>query len=150
MKTGTYTRLIITRFEMKHEELSALLGITPTEAENEGEEYTTKNKFPEKRRKYIAKESSWELRTDLAFEVEEEYTQTFEKHLNNVFEKLRPVKDKFLEATKNCQAWIYMVIDYYDFTPYLDIKKEMSKQLAEFNLDLYFKFYFIEDPEIEK
>lgn len=127
-----------------------MLGITPTDAQNKGESYLHKNKFAEKRKPYIAHESSWELRNDLKLESDKEYSEIFEGHMENIFEKLRPVKEKFLEVTKNCEAWIYMVVDYYDFSPYLDVRKKISKQLAEFNLDLIFKFYFVENEQLEK
>lgn len=149
MRTGTYASLVISGFKIKHQELTSLLGINPTRAENEGEE--SQGKFGLKEKKsYIVPDSLWEFRTDIEFETDEEYNETFEKHLENIFVKLRPVKEQFLKLTKDCDAFVYMLIEYHDYTPYLEIPKKIINELAEFKLNLYFKFYFIEDPEIEK
>ncbi len=80
--TKTWIDFWITDFPMKHEELTELLGIQPTEAENKGDEsYKKRKKTP-----YNIAHSSWKLSSNIG---EEKYIP---EHINHMFNIIQSKK----------------------------------------------------------
>jgi len=144
-----WTQLKVIDFEIKHEDVSSLLGLTPFDAYNKGDLLTFKNKKVKDR---IADHDYWELRSDsdLISEDEGDYEDMFEAHISNILEKLLPVKDKFLEITKLGDTWIEMIVEFHEWHSYIELKREVTKQLAEFNLYIHFDLKYNSDKENEE
>jgi len=146
--TIIWTTLKIVGFDMKHEELTSLLKIIPFDAHNKNDLLTIGKK---KIRQVIAEHSFWALRSDSSLETEAsgDYEEMFEAHINNILEKILPVKDKFLEVTKNCDAWIEITMEINEWHSYIELSRKTTKQLSEFNLYAHFDLHYMGD-EIDK
>lgn len=138
-KEETYTEQIppeffvdfgFSHFPMKHEELTKLLGIEPTLAQNEGEQSKRTNK------PFLARFNSWELKSLIGEEKQ------VIQHVESLLEILRPKKDiiRSVSAEYGSAMNIVIVCDpNYSECFHLDL--HIIKELADMNIELGVHFY---------
>jgi len=123
MKTKIWAEFIINKFPMKHEELTKLLEIVPTKAENAGDTL-----FHPNGKSYVLKHSSWTLDSGCKSNV------GFSTPIVTLLEKIRPKKDRFVKMCEKYTLFLNVVIHIYgDERPYIGWESKIMKELAEYN-----------------
>ncbi len=131
--TKTYIDFWISDFSMKHEELTELLGIQPTEAENKGDEFYNKSK---KKSDHLA-HSMWKLSSNLGAE------KSVEEHLKYMLNLLVPKKEIIKSIFKDSEPLHLQILIYRDpdFRDYFEIQPYILKELSEMNILLFVNMY---------
>jgi hypothetical protein len=119
-------------FPMKHEELTKLLGIKPTLAQNEGEQSKRTTK------PFLARFNAWEIKSQIGKDK-----QVIE-HVESLLEILRPKKDIIRSVSAEYGSVMGIVI-YCDpnYSECFHIDLQIIKELADMNiaLDVHFNHH---------
>lgn len=135
--TKTWINFIITDFPMKHEELTELLGIQPTEARNKGDEFFS---IRCKKIDYHAY-NSWILRSNIG---EEKYIP---EHINHMFDIIYSKKSVLLPLLKNIEPALLNIKLHKDhkFREYFEIEPHILKELGEMNILVSVDIYSVDE-----
>jgi hypothetical protein len=126
MPTKIWVELIISGFPMPHEELTQILGIQPTEAENKGDLYHSQSG-----KSFILSESSWTLSSGLTSE------KGITEQMEAILDKIRPLRNSFIGITEKYSSDINIVIHSSSIqTPYIGWESSLIKELAALNLSM--------------
>jgi hypothetical protein len=140
MDTKIWVELNISGFPMPHEELSQILGVQPTEAENKGDLYHSQSG-----KSFVLSESAWTLSSGLTSEIG--LVEQMEALLN----KLRPFKQNFITITSRFSSDLNITIHTSALgTPFIGWENWMIKELAEYNLSMGIDLSIEEVDNIEK
>lgn len=117
-------------FPMKHEELTKLLGIEPTLAQNEGEQSKRTTKA------FLARFNHWELESLIGKEKQ------VIQHVEYLLEILRPKKDiiRSIAAKYGSTMNIVIVCDP-NYSECFHLGLHVIKELADMNIELGVHFY---------
>jgi hypothetical protein len=128
MKTEIKASFGFTDFPMPPQELTKELGIEPTHSWKKGD--------PGIASKLPMKNNGWELSSGL------ELSKDFESHLRALLDKIRPLKENFINVGKKFPTVLSCIIYIYgEDRPYLGFESTVVKELADLNatidIDLY-------------
>jgi len=128
-------RLIIWDFDCQPEEITNYLGIQPSEIRIKGEtRLVGKIKHP-----MLNKMNAWIIESDLPKSAEPD------KHIENILNKIRPHKNKFIELAKKYDADLSFGIFWDYCNPGITFDKEILKEFAELNIEVGFDMYYLPD-----
>jgi len=128
----------ISNFPMKHQELTELLQIIPTKAENIGDERHLKNS---KKTIIIVKENSWNLESNIGIQ------RPIQEHLKHIFNIINPKKEiikSIVQKPTEASLQILMYMDPY-WREYFEIDSDFVKDLGEMNISLSVNIYSISE-----
>ncbi len=136
--TNVFVDFWLTNFSMKHEELSKLLNIVPTRAENIGDERHLKNS---KKTILIVKESNWQLESDIGL------NKPIEEHIKHIFNILHPKKEIIKSISQKPTQSSLQILFYKDpyWREYFEIDSDIVKELAEMNISISVNIYSLSD-----
>ena len=115
----------------KHELVTSQLGVEPTNAWNEGDN-NPRNNMP---RKF----TSWQLESGL------DDTKPIEEHLEILFSKLEPLKNKLLLLSKRHQIFIECVGYYPPSGHGMYLSPEIVNKAASMGAAFDLDFYYVSD-----
>ncbi len=126
--------LWISGFECSPENITKQLAVQPTEVRIKGGEkwYGGKQKIP-----MINKENAWILRSELSQSVDPD------KHLENILQKIRINKEKFLSLTRKYDSRISFGIFWNYCNPAITLDKALLKELAGLDIKVGFDMYYL-------
>jgi len=122
-------------FECDPEEITARVGITPTETWRIGD-------FVTKKRAMRHESNGWQLDSQL------EKTAELNAHIESILEQLKPSWQLFREISIECYVEISCAIYLYsdNLLPAIHFNKEIVQQFAELNADIDIDLYnFVEN-----
>lgn len=131
--TEVHVEFVLSDFPMKHEELTTLLGIQPTEAENVGDElFSVREKKP-----FKLAHNSWKFNSNIGAE------KSVEEHLKHMLEILVPKKEIIKTIFKDSEPLYLQILLYMDqdFRDYFVIEPYILKELSDMNIELAVNMY---------
>lgn len=135
--TKTWIDFWITDFPMKHEELTELLGIQPTEAENKGDEFYNRSK---KKIDYLA-HNKWKLSSNIG---DEKYIPEHVNHMFNIIHSKKAILQPLLNSIEPAYLNITLHIDH-KFREYFEIEPRILKELGEMNILVSVDIYSVDE-----
>jgi hypothetical protein len=126
MDIKIWVEMLIVDFPMTHQELTELLGVQPTEAENKGDMYHSQSG-----KSFILSHSSWKLESGLSSD------SGILEHMEALLNKIRPFREKFLKICKEYPPDINIIIHTPSVgTPHIGWESWMIRELAEYNASM--------------
>jgi hypothetical protein len=136
MNYKIFVAFMLIGFECDPEEITARVGITPTETWRTGD-------FVTKKAVMKHKSNGWQLDSKL------EQTAELEDHIKSVLEQLKPSWQSLIEISIDCYVEISCAIHLYSDNqlPAIHFNKEMVQEFAELNTDIDIDLYNLTTDE---
>ncbi|HLO89414.1 MAG TPA: DUF4279 domain-containing protein, partial [Nostocaceae cyanobacterium] len=130
-----YAYFLLCYFECDPEEITKIVGVSPTDVWRIGDKITNRSTLKRKK-------NGWRLKSNL------EQTADLDAHIRNVLERLKPGWEKLRELGLQYYAEISCVIYNYEAqVPVMHFDKEIIKAAAELNAEIDIDYYSLYEPE---
>lgn len=136
MNYKIFVAFMLTRFKCAPEEITAKIGITPSETWQTGD-------FVNKKKPFMRHQSNgWQLDSQL------EKTAELEDHIQSVLQQLKPSWQSLIEISVDCYVEISCAIYLYSDNqlPAIHFNKEIVQQFAALNADIDIDLYNFIEP----
>jgi hypothetical protein len=138
MESKIYAYFLLCYFECDPEEITKIVGVSPTDVWRIGDKITNRSTLKRK-------ENGWRLKSNL------EQTSDLDAHIKNVLERLKPGWGKLRELGLQYYAEISCVIYCYDpQSPVIHFDKEIIKAAIELNAEIDVDYYSLYGTRIKK
>lgn len=128
----TFVTIILTGFNENPEEITKLIGVSPTSTGLKGEPNPALKNV-----RLVNRENLWHLDSSLPKE------RTLQDHINSLIKILQPHQESFLAIAKTCEAELY-IATYFDFaTPTITIPPQTLSQLSRYGLGERLDLFFV-------
>lgn len=128
-----HVKFIISGYECLPNEITKQVGVSPTKVWVKGKpRLVLKNG-----KKIISKYNSWIIESELPTDEDPD------AHLENILEKIRPHKKKFVELTHKYPSGFFFGIYFNYCNPGININKKILKEVYELGSELDFDMYYL-------